>query len=82
MKKIKEGDLRVWEMHQIPGKAKYTYVKSVKEGKTLIDKKADADLKNPFITDNAFGLEVFESGEWCEWQCPECWEDIVNCECK
>lgn len=80
--KPKEGDLRIWEMHTIPGTPRYTSVKSVKEGKALIDKKAQADLKKPWITDNAFGLEVFEGGEWCDWYCDDCGGDYDDCDCK
>lgn len=83
----KEGDLRVWWMPQVPGKPFQVPVASIKEAKKLLDVLADYDLfqyKNRIKPDysNAGGFEVFEGGEWCEWECQTCWEDAGHCECK
>ena len=37
------------------------------EGARLIERLAAQDLRRPEIWGNAFGLEVWEDGEWCEW---------------
>ena len=63
----KEGDLRVWNIVNPPNNPLLYSVSSPKEGKQLIDNLADEQLKDDSITSNAFGLKVFEDGEWCEW---------------
>ncbi len=57
---------RVWNSINFERMDFYT-VESVEEAIVLIDNLADAQLKNEAITDNAFGLEVFEDGEWNEY---------------
>ena len=42
-------------------------VKDVAEAKKKIQELTEADLKNPKITDNVGGLQVFQDGEWCEY---------------
>lgn len=66
------GDLRVWWIPQIPGKAFRVPVKSPSEAQKLMTVLADYDIfqfKNRIKPDycNTGGLEVFEDGEWFEW---------------
>lgn len=42
-------------------------VNSPAKAKKLIDKLALEQLKDESIMFNAFGLEVYEDGEWSEW---------------
>lgn len=63
----KEGDLRVWAMRNFR-KPEHYAIATPKGALELIDQMAAIDLKSTTITCNAFGLEVFEDGEWCEWQ--------------
>ena len=58
--------LRVWVIRNVPNKPTYYPVNSMKEASVLINKMADRDLKNPNISNNAFGLEEFSDGEWSE----------------
>jgi hypothetical protein len=62
----KGGDLRVWNMVNMNPPV-YHPVRSIAHAKQLIDAMAQSQLLNPQITDNAFGLEVYEGGEWVEW---------------
>lgn len=66
------GALRVWWIPQVPGKAFHVPVASPAEAQKLLTVLADYDIfqfKNRIKPDyfNAGGLEVFEDGEWCEW---------------
>lgn len=66
------GDLRVYWFPQVPGKAFRVPVASPSEAQKLMTVLADYDIfqfKNRIKPDycNAGGLEVFEDGEWCEW---------------
>lgn len=68
-----EGDLRVWWVPQVPMPAFYVPVADVREGLLLLDALAEYDLfqfENRIKPDysNAGGLEVFEDGEWHEWE--------------
>jgi hypothetical protein len=71
-----EGDLRVWHVPQVPGKAFYVAVNAPFEGKRVLDILAAYDgfqLAHNIKPDycNAGGLEVWEDGEWCDWCDPE-----------
>ncbi len=61
-----EGDLRVWNTINFSD-MKYYPVGGIQHAKNLIDAMAQSQLLESYITDNAFGLEVYEDGEWCEW---------------
>lgn len=69
---MKEGDLRVWWIPQVPDKPFYVPVKDVEEAKKILDTLAKYDLWQlahnikPDYS-NAGGLEVYEKGEWSEW---------------
>jgi len=72
----KQGDLRVWWIPQVPGKAFSVEVRSLREAALLMDALAKYDLfqfNNRIKPDyaNAGGLEVFEEGEWMGWDDPE-----------
>lgn len=64
----KEGDLRVWNIKNPPREAEHYPVNSVEHASALINALADSQLLQPEITDNVFGLEVYEGGEWREWE--------------
>jgi hypothetical protein len=83
---MKKGDLRVWWIPQVPGKAFNVDVASVAEGVKVMDTLADYDLfqlKNRIKPDycNAGGLNVYvgpdsESDDgWESWEDPETGED-------
>ena len=59
-----ELKLRVWWNRN--GKQTNFSVKDVEQAKQVIERETQKDLKNPFVVWNAFGLEVFEDGDWCE----------------
>lgn len=66
-----EGDLRVWHIPQVPGKAFKFPVKTPVEGKALQSALAEYDLfqfghniKPDFSS--AQGMEVFSDGDWEE----------------
>ncbi len=72
----KTGALRVWHIPQVPGKPFRVDVATPREGALLLRALADYDLfqfKSRIRPDycNAQGLEVFEDGEWCEWESPD-----------
>ena len=60
--------LRIWNQINIGSGRIFHYdVDSVKEAKEIINTLADIQLKSPEIESNAFGLEEFIDGHWCEW---------------
>jgi hypothetical protein len=61
------SNLRVWNIINPPTKGTFYSVESPEEGAALISKMADEQLKQSWIHSNAFGLEVFEDGEWTDW---------------
>lgn len=75
-----EGDLRVWWVPQAPMKQFNVPVSSVQEGAKLLATLAEYDafqylnrVKGDYV--NGGGLQVFEDGEWVDWQCPDTFED-------
>lgn len=77
----KQGDLRVWWIPQIPGETFEVAVASVEEGALLLDTLARYDrfqFKNKVKPDysNAGGLQVYDEGEWIDWEDPEEFIDI------
>jgi hypothetical protein len=81
-----EGDLRIWWIPQIPMHPFFVPVENAQEGKLILRVLAAYDLfqlRHNVKPDycNAGGLEVYEDGEWCDWYCTECDEDIGRCEC-
>jgi hypothetical protein len=78
--KANEGDLRVWHVPQVPMKAFYVAVRSIREADLVLETLAVYDIfqfKNNIKPDysNAAGLEVFHKGEWEEW------DDIESGDC-
>lgn len=73
-KEPREGDMRVWWIPQVPMKKTFQVeVEDAKEARKMIDTLAeydwfqyDNDIKPDYS--NAGGLEVFEDGEWLEWE--------------
>ena len=68
----KEGDLRVWWIPQIPGKPFKFPVTTPEEARMLLKALGLYDIfqfENNIKPDfcNAGGLEVYEDGEWLEW---------------
>lgn len=63
----KEGDLRVYWIRNVPGSAEFTIVSSPANAINVLQKLTTADLRDPRVTSNVGGLEVFEDGGWTEW---------------
>jgi len=68
-----KGDLRVWWIPQVPMKPFHVPVESLEQAMFLLDVLADYDIfqfENRIKPDycNAGGLEVFDDGEWFEWE--------------
>ena len=59
--------LRVWVIINPPSAPEYRSVATPEEGAHLIHRVANEQLKDDRIWANAFGLEVFEDGEWTDW---------------
>lgn len=78
---MKEGQLRVWHIPQVPMKTfYYVDVKDVQEAQKILNVLWNYDIfqfENKIKPDysNASGLEIYEDGEWCEW-CNDEGEDI------
>lgn len=77
---------RVWWIPQVPGESITFEVDSPREAKLLLDVLARYDefqLEEGIKPDysNAGGFQVLEDGEWLEWLCPDCDDDIDRCEC-
>lgn len=71
-----EGDLKVWWIPQVPMTAFEVPVSSVSEAAKIMNVLADYDLfqfDNNVKPDysNTGGLQVFEDGEWIDWEDPE-----------
>ncbi len=80
------GDLRVWWIPQLPMDAFYVPVKTVDEAIFVIRTLAEYDLfqfpkrvKPDYC--NVGGLEVFEDGEWHEWESDD-FDDINDYEAR
>lgn len=58
--------MRVWWNNNIDGHQTFE-VKNEKEAVAVYKNLIDLDLKNPKVTDNSGGCEVFEDGEWSEY---------------
>lgn len=70
---VKEGDLRVWWIPQVPMKPFYVPVENIDQAVFLLDTLAKYDIfqfENKVKPDycNAGGLNVYEDGEWVDWQ--------------
>jgi len=69
---IPSGSLRVWWIPQVPGQRFFTPVADLAQAKLLLTTLARYDLfqlEHKIKPDyaNVGGLEVFEDGEWIEW---------------
>lgn len=61
-------DLRVWAIRHPPAAPTLIDVLSLSEATTVINALALSDQGMPWVGASAFGLEVFEDGEWGEWE--------------
>lgn len=66
-----KGDLMVWHIQNPPSEPFVYLVGDADEAARLINELADKDLKNPRVTDNAFGLVEWDGEEWTEWYSPD-----------
>lgn len=78
----KEGEFRVWWVPQIPGKKFHVSVINIEQAKIILNTLAQYDIfqfENSIKPDycNAGGLEVFEGGEWIEWESAD--GDDIDC---
>ncbi len=71
------SDLRVWNVVNPPSRALHFPVDSPDEAIAIINKLTDVQLRDKSVISNAFGLEVFEDGEWTEWY-SDVGEDIME----
>ena len=60
-------ELRVWWIRNVPNEPSYYKIDTVEEAVKKINALAEDDLRDPLITSNASGFEVFEDGEWTEY---------------
>jgi hypothetical protein len=65
---VRPGDLRVWNIINVPNEPVRYPVKDVGHGARLIEALADSQLLDKTIESNVFGLEIYEDGEWLEWE--------------
>ena len=64
-----EGAMRVWCIVNIPSDVtRYAEVHTIEEATSTINAEADRQLKDPNVESNVFGLEVYKSGKWEEWE--------------
>lgn len=73
----KEGDLRVWWIPQIPGKAFHWPVSDLAHAASMLDALAAYDdfqfgenVKGDYA--NTGGLLVYRNGDWEDWESDEC----------
>jgi hypothetical protein len=77
----KANDMRVWWIPQIPMKPFQVDVEDIAQARLLLRTLADYDafqFENRIKPDycNMGGLEVFEDGEWVEWESLDSGKDI------
>ncbi len=58
---------RVWMIINPPSRSEYRAVRDPDEGARLINRVAQAHLRNPNIWCNVFGLQTDATGSWEEW---------------
>jgi len=80
----REGQLRVYCFVNPPSEAFFHDVETIDEAKSVINREADIQLKDPAVGSNVFGLQVFvmpgerfvgesdaelsRRGEWEDWE--------------
>jgi len=62
-----EGTLRVWAIRNVPNAPTFQAVATPAEGLEVVKGWVKADLRNPRIESNVFGMEIVEDGAWTEW---------------
>jgi hypothetical protein len=63
----KTNPMRVWNIINPPRKPRVFPVNDINHARALTNALAESQLLDSKITDNAFGLEVWEDGGWVEW---------------
>jgi hypothetical protein len=63
----KNKKYRAWYVINPPNKPTFIDVNSPEEGYKFLDEEIHRQLQDDTIWGNAFGLVVFEDGEWTEW---------------
>ncbi len=82
MNKTESPILKVWWVRNPPNNPEVYIVSSIKQARDILNKLTSADLKLPHVLSNAGGLCVLgEDGEWEDWYCDTCAEDINTCKC-
>lgn len=81
---VQENSLRVWWIPQIPMKSFYVSVKDIEQAKLILDTLGAYDIfqyKNKIKPDysNVGGLQIYQNGEWIDWEDEE-GNDIDNVE--
>jgi len=66
MDKLREGQIRVWWIRQVPNIPLYFPVDTIDDAIKRLKMLEHSDLANPLIETNAGGLEIVEDGEWTE----------------
>ena len=67
----KTSQMRVWWSSRVPiesGDLETYPVESVEQAKSKLTELTNRDLADKSVTDNVGGFEVFEDGEWTEWE--------------
>lgn len=63
----KQGYLRVWNIINPPSDPILYPVEDIEHARKLMDSLIESQLLDHRVHTNAFGLQVFEDGEWIEW---------------
>ncbi len=59
---------RVWVITNPPNSMRTYEVESPEEANRMINAIADEHLRDCGIISNAFGLHIYQDGEWVEWE--------------
>lgn len=63
-----EGDLRVWAIRNPPAHPTFYRASNLEVAKHVLEALVASDLNMPWVQANVFGLEIFQDGEWSEWE--------------
>lgn len=74
-------NLRVWYVKNPPRDPEHFPVDSVEQAVKKINRLVNRDLKDSRVIDNAFGLEIYEDGEWTEYYDKEGRDIGYWCDC-
>jgi hypothetical protein len=65
---MKKDKFRAWAIRNPPRSPEYFAVPGPRAALWFLLGMAEADLKNDWVSANAFGLEVLSNGQWAEWE--------------